>query len=240
MSMLLNATDRNSLLKVSKGHGRLCASVEMMISASKRRESIVRKSMDKVLFRAEELGFDFNSVSRARTRMQMRPEHPVLGIVATRALIENIQKQSSKERRTLLKKALEAEGLRLRSDSGFCSSFIAGTSLATCDEVVSTMRLTKWLFDEFNHTTWSAWHEELEDAMNSAVLKKSMSWSDAFDNVSEEYYDECANSFVSARQCIECGDETDEPHHKWCYDCFRSRHSSSRRCYYSDDEYDFY
>ena len=226
MSMLLNATDRNSLLKVSKGHLRFYTSVEMMASASRRRESIVQKNMEKVLTMAEELGFDFNSRSRARTRMKMRPEHHVLGIVATRTLIENIQKQSSKARRTLLKEALEAEGLRLRSDSGFCSSFIDGKSLATCEEVVATMRLTKWLFDEFNHTTWSEWHEQLEDAMNNFVLKESLSWSDAFEKVSEEYYHECESTSNRGRQCIQCGDETDEPHHKWCYTCFRSRHSS--------------
>ena len=121
----------------------------------------------------------------------------------------------------MLKDRLQAEGLRLRSDSGFCSSFIKGTSLATCEEVVFTMRLTSWLFDEFNHRTWSEWHNELEDAMNDAVLKDNLSWSDAFEAICDRYYSSCESTMNDYGTCRQCGDMTSESHHKYCYECYR-------------------
>jgi hypothetical protein len=83
-------------------------------------------------------------------------------------------------RREDLRAELYAHGLVLRSDSKFCSQYIRGTTGASLQEVVATMKLTNHLFTQGGHRHWSRNHWDLESRMRSLMQKgQAASWYDA-------------------------------------------------------------
>lgn len=85
-------------------------------------------------------------------------------------------------RRDDLAVELTKHRLRLRPDSKFCSQYIQGTTSASLQEVVATMKLTDYLFTNGGHRGWSQNHFRLENEMRQGMESgKYRSWYDAYD-----------------------------------------------------------
>lgn len=85
-------------------------------------------------------------------------------------------------RRDDLTLELTKHRLRLRPDSKFCSQYIQGTTSASLQEVVATMKLTDYLFTNGGHRGWIQNHCRLENEMRQGMeCGKYRSWYDAYD-----------------------------------------------------------
>lgn len=81
---------------------------------------------------------------------------------------------------------LRSQGLTLRSDSQFCSHYIAGETNASIEEVVATMLLTNHLF-AYSHRIWSRFHDSFEAGLRRMVRTgEATGWYDACDRVIRE------------------------------------------------------
>lgn len=209
--------------------------VDEMILAKERARGTALGRVEAVLGKARTLGIDSNSLRRARMRMESAPDHAILGVEATEARLAEIERSTRpkrKERKALLMASLQEYGLRLRSDSGFCNSFIAGSSLASAQEVAATMRITSFLFS-YGHDVWSEYSDSCEGHMSDLLLNnRAACWHDACTDTMKAYKYHCRTYRPPPRECIECGDFTSQPYHKYCTECFRS----TRRGSFSDDE----
>mmetsp|Transcript_9673 Transcript_9673/g.11925 ORF Transcript_9673/g.11925 Transcript_9673/m.11925 type:complete len:402 (-) Transcript_9673:367-1572(-) len=119
--------------------------------------------------------------------------------------------QSSEQRRNDLRNALRSRGCSLRSDSSFCNSYISGTTIASLDEVVATMRITKHLFG-ISHIAWSNHASEMESEMRERAEEFSQrGWHSAADyvirNVNIDADDYSYESYGGryGRECWDCG-----------------------------------
>ena len=102
-----------------------------------------------------------------------------LDLNETLANLESIVTDGPAERRTHLHDALRQHNLALRPDSIFCATFINGTTDASLLEVVTTMRITSYLFT-LGHAYWSQNAKSLENHMRQNAKVKG-SWADAYD-----------------------------------------------------------
>ena len=129
--------------------------------------------------------FSVTSESRRKSKLRMKqyPYHPVFGVRGMTAQLHRMAAEpKQKRRRRLLAAALSKHGLALRPDSKFCAAFIGRSTLASCGEVVATMRLSRWLF-RYGHVVWSNLHTKFEDHMCALVMRKRLSWGAAVEKI---------------------------------------------------------
>ena len=125
---------------------------------------------------------DENTVTRACEEEKTALEHRRQSSLQTRD-----------SRRAALIAELQVHGLILRPDSRFCSQYIMGETNASLEEVVATMELTAFLFD-YDHITWSNWHNTLEYEMRKSVRSGEIeNWYDACRHVISKYQDDVEN-----------------------------------------------
>ena len=128
--------------------------------------------------------FSVTSESRRKSKLRMKqyPYHPVFGVRGMTAQLHRMAAEPKQKRRRSLLAALSKHGLALRPDSKFCAAFIGRSTLASCGEVVATMRLSRWLF-RYGHVVWSNLHTKFEDHMCALVMRKRLSWGAAVEKI---------------------------------------------------------
>eukprot|EP00940_MAST-03C_sp_MAST-3C-sp2_P001176 g1176.t1 len=202
LSTFVQMNDLRSFECVAVNVSSLKDGVDKMILAKERAWGTALERVEAVLNKARTMGIDSSSLRRAKRRMESAPGHALLGVEATEARLTEIERSTRPKRKALLVAALGEYGVRLRSDSGFCKSFIAGSSLASAQEVAATMRITSFLFS-YGHEVWSEFSDSCERDMSNLLLTDQVAcWHDACTEVMGDYEDECEDARTG--RCIEC------------------------------------
>lgn len=84
-------------------------------------------------------------------------------------------------RREMLSRALEAEGMGIRTDSTFCRDFVDGSTDVDLDEIVGRMKLAKHLFTLGGHRTWSHYRETANGKFKELYHMEGLSMKEAFE-----------------------------------------------------------
>lgn len=119
----------------------------------------------------------------------------------TQVFLDIFEEHKQKIQRTQdLQQELGRFGLYLRGDSRFCRQYIEGTTRASLEEVVSTMRITCFLFDTGGHRLWSVNRHTMETRLRELVFVNKYSWYDACAEVlllplTEPYYHDWEDDF---------------------------------------------
>mmetsp|Transcript_24201 Transcript_24201/g.78049 ORF Transcript_24201/g.78049 Transcript_24201/m.78049 type:complete len:678 (+) Transcript_24201:69-2102(+) len=111
-------------------------------------------------------------------RLELLTSRGGLDLDETVATLRSLVRDDADTRRGRLRRALQERGVTLRSDSSFCTSFVAGTTDASLDEVVATMRVTKDLF-ALGHRYWSTNASRLELYLRDQA-RRCGNWDDAY------------------------------------------------------------
>lgn len=186
LCQFLREEDLNTFKKATVNCSRVHNGISSVIEIKTREARLLKKKIDAVVVKANSMNIDSTSLYRAKSRMKQDWEHPLLGVKATNDRLDEIKRTTPSTRQNELRSALGNAGLSLRSDSSFCKSFINGTSLASMDEVVATMRVTNFLFG-YGHSYWSNYHSQCESSLSNFVMNEGMSWSDAYDATKKRY-----------------------------------------------------
>jgi hypothetical protein len=99
-----------------------------------------------------------------------------------------------------------------RSDSRFANQFVHGETLASVDEVVAILALTRDLF-AYSHVAWYNLRFKYEKELEDLVLRDGMDWKEAYEKIvkTREFLENC-NEFVRGkkRKAVEIIDALDE------------------------------
>jgi hypothetical protein len=87
-----------------------------------------------------------------------------------------------------------------RSDSRFANQYVHGETLASVDEVVAILALTRDLF-AYSHVAWSNLRFKYEKEMEDLVLRDGTEWKGAFEKIikTREFLEDC-NEFVRGKK----------------------------------------
>lgn len=145
---------------------------------------------------------------------------------------------SSDERRQILKRALEAQKLQLRSDSRLCLGWInSRVTENSLQQVVAMMDNVRFLFSD-SHITYSNNHSELHSLMRKIKFSRNVSWLAAASVAQDklEIDEGSPNPYRSdGTLCWACGGPGNECCHKddghrgevQCWNCSNYGHTRS-------------
>ena len=120
---------------------------------------------------------DINYASR-------NPTHQLCGLEALYNKIQKLKsnKQTYHERKQIIIDNFKPYRLHLREDSTLCKAYMEKKTICEIEEVVAIIRLVKFLFSK-SHIFYSLYHEDMTNKLRDNFYLKSMSWSDAYQNV---------------------------------------------------------
>jgi hypothetical protein len=127
------------------------------------------------------------------------PNHPINSKAAIIERIQEFQKTSCTSRKEQLTRVFKTNGVKMRSDSQFISSFIKGYTMCSPEEVCATLGLYSAMF-EYSHVAWIRNHRFFEIELQTKFYSEGIDWIVAYREIinSPSFRRRCENKCVES------------------------------------------